>query len=154
MRAASVALTIDCSGVAMFDICLVPSSGAHWENQWSYLLSNFKPRSLFVIGEVNPTIIPFKGYIKINSAEEIPGTLVLAAPINGENYQGNVPLPTFHHPDECCYMFGSDNHHLDEPQMGARIPDYSVYVPTDTIDNMYSYIAGAVILYDRKVKNG
>lgn len=138
----------------MFDICLVASSGQHWENQWSYLLSNFKPRTLYAIGGISKNIIPFRNHIEVGTAEELPGTLVLAAPINGYYYQGNVALPLFTHPNDCCYMFGSDNVHLSEDHMGTRRPDYTVYVPTDTTDNMYSFMAGSVFLYDRRVKHG
>ena len=33
-------------------------------------------------------------------------------------------------------------------------PDYKVYIPTDTHHEMYSHVAAAVALYDRKMKCG
>ena len=138
----------------MFDICLVASPGSTWEQQWSYLLSHFEPRDLYVIGEVDPRVRPFKGYIQIQTAEELPGILVLMAPIFGHVIRGEESLRTFQHPDECCYMFGADNAHLTEDHLGSRIPDHKVYIPTDTRDQMYSFMAGAITLYDRTMTRG
>lgn len=138
----------------MFDICLVPTGGANWEQQWSYVISHFQPRNLYTLGSLDPRVNPFKEYIQINTAEEIPGTLVVLSPDNGRYIQGNESLLTFQHPETCCYLFGSDSVPLNEDHLGARIPEHIVYIPHDTPDTMYSFIAGALTFYDRRMKRG
>jgi hypothetical protein len=51
-------------------------------------------------------------------------------------------------------MFGADNAFLSTDQMGARLPDYKVYVPADSKDTMYSFVAGAITFWDRRMKGG
>ena len=136
----------------MFSVCLVATSGQHWEQQWSFVLSNFAPDKLYIIGEVDRKVRPFRDHISIESAKDIEN-LVLMMPDNGTHFQGNQSLVGFEHPEDCCYMFGSDRQILQPEQVGKE-PDAIVYVPTSTNDTMYSFIAGAVTLYDRKVKHG
>lgn len=138
----------------MFDVCLVATPGAHWEQQWSYLLSHFKPRNIYVIGELDRRVRPFTTYQRVETAEDVPGTLVLMTPENGYYWKGETPLPEFIHPAECCYMFGADNLHMSVDQLGTRVPDHTVFIPTDTKDTMYSFMAGAITLYDRACRYG
>lgn len=138
----------------MFDICIVASPGETWETQWSYLLSHFKPRTLYVIGEIDPRVRPFVGYKSVTTAEEVPGKLVVASPASSRYIPGNQSLLTYKHPEDCCYMFGADNAHLSTDHLGERVPLDTIFIPTDTADTMYSFMAGALVLYDRKMKNG
>lgn len=138
----------------MFDICLIASSGEHWEKQWSYVLSNFEPQQLYIIGDASLDIRPFRGHRIISTADELPVPLIVMSPFNAVQYPGRTALPSFQHPPYGCYLFGSDNTHLTSDQMGTRVPEDLVYIPTNTKDNMYSFIAGAITLYDRRVKNG
>lgn len=139
----------------MFDICIVASPGETWETQWSYLLSHFKPRTLYVVGAIDPRVRPFVGYTQVGSAAEVPcNNLVVASPTSSRYIPGDHSLLTYEHPDECCYMFGADNVHLSTDHLGERIPTDTIFIPTDTADTMYSFMAGALVLYDRKMKNG
>ena len=138
----------------MVSVCLVVTSGQNWEQQWSFVLSNFAPDKIYVIGHVDPKVRPFRDAVSILSAEEIEEPITLLMPENGVNYQGTQPLTDYEHPDEVCYMFGSDNHVLEEKHFGDRSPDDIVFIPTSTIDTMYSFMAGAVTLYDRMTKHG
>ena len=138
----------------MVSVCLVVTSGQNWEQQWSFVLSNFAPDKIYVIGELDRKVRPFQDYISIHNAEEIEEPVTLLMSEHGRNYQGNVSLVDYVHPDEVCYMFGSDNRVLEEKHFGDRQPDDIVYIPTSTIDTMYSFMAGAVTLYDRMVKRG
>ena len=139
----------------MFSVALVTSSTQHWEQQWSYLLSNFAPVNLYVLlGTLNRKVRPFADYVSVETAEDLPSPLVLLTPKNGTYFAGETPLPEFNHPPYACYMFGSDNITLSTDHMGSRKPDHSVYVPTSTKDDMYSYMAGSVTFYDRMMKRG
>lgn len=137
----------------MFDVCLVASPGAIWEQQWSYLLSHFAPRRLYVIGELDRRVRPFTEYLSVESAKEIEPELVLLAPQSGRYVQGTQSLSDFVHPDDCCYLFGADNQFMTTELLG-REPDHAVYIPTSTTDTMYSFMAGAVTLWDRVMKHG
>ena len=138
----------------MHSVALVPSSSQSWEQQWSYLLSNFAPTSIYVLGAVERKVRPFADYVSVKTAEELPSPLVLMAPMNGKYYPGSIALPDFEHPENACYLFGSDNVTLSTDHMGNREPDHCVYVPTSTKDDMYSFIAGAVTFYDKAMKRG
>lgn len=139
----------------MFDVCLVSTSGANWEKQWSYLLSHFAPRDIYVIGEeLERKVKPFTNYIHIETAEAVPNDLVLLAPQSGRYVQGDVSLVDFQHPQDCTYMFGADHVNMSEDYLGNRVAEHCVYIPTDTSDQMYSFMAGAITLYDRLIKNG
>jgi hypothetical protein len=139
----------------MFDVCIVSSQEAHWEQQWSYLLSHFKPRDIYVIGaELERRVKPFTDYIHIQTAEEIKNTLVLLAPQSGRYVQGEVSLRGFPHPQDCCYMFGNDHTNMSEDYLGTRKPEHLVYIPTETTDQMYSFMAGAITLWDRELYHG
>ena len=139
----------------MYDVCLVSESGSHWEQQWSYLLSHFTPRNIYIVGnELERAVKPFSHYIHVASAQSVPSELVLLAPQSGRYVQGTESLVTFEHPEDCCCMFGNDHTNMSEDFLGPRVPDHCVYIPTDTNDQMYSFMAGAITLYDRLIKNG
>ena len=137
----------------MYDVCIVSDPGQTWEQQWSYVLSHFEIRDVYHIGPLDPRVRPFRDAIEIASAEELPGTLVVLAPTNGRYFQGEESLHDFEHPEECVYLFGSDHRPLSEDQMGSRVPDHLVYIPTATADTCYSFVAGAMALYDRELKS-
>lgn len=138
----------------MFDICLVVTPGMHWEQQWSYLLSHFAPRQLYTIGKLDSRVRPFTDHITVKSAEELPSPLVVMTPKSARYVPGQICLTNFNHPKECCYLFGADNTHLSEDHLGKRQPDHSVFIPTETSDTMYSFIAGAITLWDRWMHDG
>ena len=138
----------------MFDVCLVVTPGQHWEQQWSYLLSHFKPRDVYTIGALDRKVKPFDNYVQVENANEVPGTLVLLAPVLGRYVQGEVAIQDFQHPEDCCYMFGGDNSTMSDDFLAGRDPEHKVFIPTDSRDDMYSFMAGAITLYDRLIKNG
>lgn len=138
----------------MFDVCLISDTG-RWDDQWSYVLSHWYPRNVYVIGSIDRKVKPFRDAILIGSAEELPNLPIVALqPDNARYMPGTISLPGFEHPGECIYLFGNDHTHLCSDQMGARVPDSLVFIPTASHDEMYSWTAGAVSLYDRAIKNG
>ena len=75
-------------------------------------------------------------------------------PRDGRYVQGVTPLADFEHPADAIYLFGGDNANLnDEDDLGGRVPDAIVYIPTAEA-NMYSWVAAACVFYDRAVKRG
>ncbi len=134
-----------------------------WElRQWDYLVASFQVDDIWVIGPKD-TPIRESGILKrstlIQSAEELPTNvdIVVGAPKKGRFIQGRVPLTSFRHPTAAIYLFGLDNVHLSESQLGERKPDHTVYITVSSRWELYAHVAAAIFLYDRKfkeVKNG
>jgi hypothetical protein len=51
-------------------------------------------------------------------------------------------------------MFGNDHTNMSEDYLGTRKPEHLVYIPTETTDQMYSFMAGAITLWDRELYHG
>jgi len=123
-------------------------------NQWDYVLCNFKPEELYLIGYKEKAFIsnPLKQAKFINSYSELPDLqLVVMAPPHGRNFAGRIPLSEFEHPKDCIYIFGSDSEIMEDEFNRANYP---VYIETDTKDDMYSFVAYAVTAWDRRMKFG
>ena len=129
-----------------------------WElNQWGYLLATFLVDEVYVIG-TDPDIVRDAGILKkatfIKTAEDLPeAALVVAAPKDGKFVQGDTPLSGFKHPEDATYLFGLDNKHLSEKQLGKREPDYKVYIAAESHYEFFAHVAAGIFLYDRKVKS-
>lgn len=104
--------------------------------QWDYVISHWAGVTAVRYPDIPP---------------EVP--LVVLAPAPGFNVKGVQSLVDFEHPDNVCYVFGSDHRHF-ELEMLPRQPDHLVYVPLSGYPEMFSWVACAVTLYDRAVKRG
>ena len=140
-------------------VCLPLPHNGQYQDQWDYVLSNFNPDTVFVIGDEKnaPTTNVFAKlkatYVK--DASELPDTkLVVLAPDNGRYIVGNEDLKDFVHPEDVIYLFGGDVEWLWPEQLGDRVPDHLVYIDTNTHDDMWSWVAYAVVAWDRRMKSG
>ena len=128
-----------------FSVCICSATGAWWANQWGQLLSHWLPEFVYFQGEVDNRVgISFDSpVVYIDTAEEIPEepTLVALSPASGRFVAGTESLEPFVHPESCVYMFGPDHLHLSEVQLGERVPDHVVYIPSETHHEMYSWMA-------------
>ena len=123
------------------------------QQQWDYVLCNFVPDEIYVIGSLPEDTSLGKKAIVVQSAAELPDLpIVLLAPDNGRYIQGTTSLGDFTHPDDCIYMFGSDSKYMSEDFLGERTPDHIVYIDTDTNDDMYSFVSYGVVMHDRGSK--
>lgn len=143
----------------MLGVCFVPPSSDHDVNHWSYVLTHFVPDAVYLWQDVKKLSSAYPLYVRsthIHTAEELPSSspLVLLAPKNGRYVQGQVSLHDFEHPLNAIYLFGSDHHHMSSDFLGARAPEHTVYIPTDAHAEMYSHVAAAITLFDRKRKVG
>jgi hypothetical protein len=128
---------------------------ANFQQQWEYALCHFKPTHLFVYGDASVlTGSVLTTAVEIADPSELPDapSLVLLAPINGTNIQGDQSLFSFDHPENAIYWFGSDCEHIEAEVFTNRAPDHKVYIETNTIDQMYSFTSYLIAMYDRKVK--
>ena len=145
----------------MLAVCLSPPSSEHDINHWSFVLAHFKPDQVFLLGGLERP--EFKKYLGIRDAEEVDTAdslpdlpLVVFAPPSGRVHKGEVALKDFDHSEfeDVIYLFGPDHKILDESFMGSRKPTISVYIETDSNDEMYSHVAAAIALCGRKMKCG
>lgn len=145
----------------MLKVCIPYTNYAREQNDFDYLLSNFQVDEIFVIcpnGEPLPDASNVVGQgTRIEYMYDLPQdyTHVLLTPQNGYEYKGNESLVSFVHPaGDVVYIVGSNHVHTTSDLEFGKDPDHLVYIPTDTADNMFNYVALAICLYDRKVKNG
>lgn len=144
----------------MFDVCFKPPASDHDINHWSFVLSHYVPETIYLLdnhrGELTQKYLGIRDGIEISLADQLPGNLpiVFLTPHQARVVPGEVSLVDFQHPDNCIYLFGPDHEVSDEDLLGSLDPDYKVYIPTDTHHEMYSHVAAAVALYDRKMKCG
>lgn len=138
-------------------VCLIrPVLDKEYFNQWDYALTNFPLDELFVVGNLGDYTSKMVGRaILLDSVVNLPSKpLVLMASVNGMNIAGDRSLVNFNHPVEVIYLFGSDAGFLSEADLSGRTINHKVYIPTVSDDEMYSFMAAVVTLYDRLVKHG
>ena len=134
----------------MVSVCLAAPASEFEQNQWDYVLSSFRADAVYVLGPqgVYPA---FHGLnAKYVESCECLGNVVVMSPEEGMNVQGEVSLEDFEHPFECTYLFGSDHSHLEAVPQDVIA---KVYIPVQHTE-LYSWIAYAVTMWDRKVKRG
>lgn len=141
----------------MVSFCLAYTRDDREQYNWDYVLSNFQVDQIYVYGPPGMDLLHnnvFKKAILIQTVDQLPTTfpLIALSPITGRHVKGSESLITFSHPREAIYLTGPDNLNLSSDQLGNRIPDHAVYIPTSTHDEMCSFVAAAVALYDRRVK--
>lgn len=140
-------------------VCLPLPVHGRYQDQWDYVLSNFAPDVLYVIGDEadapETNVFAKLKATYIADASELPDTtLVLLAQDNGRYFSGDVSLADFVHPDDAIYMFGNDVEWVTDAEFGGRSPDHQVFIDTDTTDDMWSWCAYAVTAWDRRMKRG
>jgi len=135
----------------MVGVCIQANSNESLMNQWDYILCNFKPDVIYVLGEYNHQSNVFKNAVAISSLEEIHHKLVVLAPKHGRHIQGTISLDDYKHQEDCVYFFGSDSRTPTTDMFEGIDADY-IYIETDTTDDMYSFTSYAVVAWDRRMK--
>jgi len=121
------------------------------ENEWDYVLSHIKPDARFVMGKHACTHNVLRDAPVVSTAADLPNDpLVLVVPLSARNFTPDTALQDFTHPTDAVYMFGPNSEHITEDDMGGRVPDHIVYIPTDTKDEMFNYVACIVTLWHRR----
>lgn len=125
--------------------------------QWEYVLSHFQPDVLYIVGPEVPEGFVYQSAMLIADSSDLPAelSLVLLAPLSGRIVAGETSLADFEHPTDVLYWFGPDlTEHMDPDVYLPRPADHTVYVPTDTNDQMFAHVACAVVMWDRRCKGG
>ena len=138
----------------MFSVAFKYNSNLTLMNQWDYVLSNFKPDKVYIVGDIDKATLsnPLKQAVLIDNVNELPDKpLVILSPSHARKHKGIVPLDKFIHPENAIYYFGSDSEIMLNEFKVESIP---VFIPTDTTDDMYSFVAYSVVNWDRRMKLG
>lgn len=141
----------------MYGVALANTGNSVFQNQWSYILENFAPDQVYLIGGKHVGLNkdrPFKDAQVITSAEDIKGETVLVSPYNARYIPGELNLVNFLHPKDCTYIFGPDNAHLSAVEMGDARPDHSVFIDSARGTELYSFVAAGITLWHRTSQYG
>lgn len=141
----------------MFGVCFKSEHRGWMQDQWSWVFSNFGVTEIWErdCGECGDAEI-YQPVTKINTAAELPAgrPLIVLSPQEAKFIPGTVSLSDFVHPDDAIYLFGGSMANLnDEDDLGGRVPDAVIYIPTVSLE-MHSHNAAYVTLWDRYVKRG
>ena len=90
---------------------------------------------------------------KVNNADDLPSVkLVILSSKDAREIKGTINLKDFTHPKNVIYYFGDDQGSLTQDKIGNTTDYDIVYIPID--HSIWSSQAMAIVLYDRKIKNG
>lgn len=138
-------------------VCFKGEIRGWMQDQWSWVFSNFGIADIWELdcGSGTDSSI-YQDALPCDTAMELPSDrpLIVLAPIDGKFIKGNESLVDFVHPEDAIYLFGGSHAVLsDEDDLGGRVPDSLVYIPTVGLE-MYSHSAAYITLWDRYVKRG
>ena len=141
----------------MLGVCFKSEHRGWMQDQWSWVFSNFGVTEIWERdcgGDSDAEI--YQDVTPCDTAADLPldRPIVVLAPADGKYVQGNESLDDFVHPEDAIYLFGGTQANLsDEDDLGGRVPDHLVYIPTVKLE-MYGHAAGYIVLRDRYVKRG
>ena len=146
----------------MFGVCIRYDGNEDCYDHWQGVLLSLGCSNLYVRGGTDVCDQYKIKPVHIETADDLPSDceLVVVSPIDAREVQGKINLTNFTHPEKAIYFFGCDFTHENvtgtnnvmtkEDDLGSRRPDHYVYI--DTQQDLYSFGAGGITLYDRRVK--
>jgi len=137
-------------------ICYAWDPNGYYRTQWLCNVTAFPIDAAYERG-LTPDVPNREGVIAVETAADLPGDceLVVLSPATARIIKPTVGLPDFVHPERAIYLFGADTIFLSEDELGGRGADHIVSVPNISdreCDELYSFVVGAIVLYDREVK--
>lgn len=143
---------------AFCGICYAWVGNSYHRTQWLCNVTAFKLDAAYERGLTSDVPNP-EGVIAVDTAADLPTDceLVVMSPETARLIKPTIALPDFTHPERAIYLFGADTIFLSEDELGGRSPDHVVSVPNISAreaDELYSFVVGAITLYDRMVRGG
>jgi hypothetical protein len=141
----------------MLGVCFRVEGRGWIQDQWSWLFSNYGVTDIWERGTTadSDTNI-YQNVISVKDASELPTErpVIVISPVDARYINPSRPLDLFDHPEDAIYLFGATHNVLnDEDDLGGRVPDDIIYIPT-VKHEMFSHTAGYIVLHDRYVKRG
>lgn len=137
----------------MMGVCFTGERNRTFQDQWSYVFSNFGISDVWEL-EREDTENIYQKPTKIRSAAELPDVpLIVVQPADGKHVRGTVSLSDFAHPDDAIYMFGGSHDVMTLEDLGGRVAEHYVYIPLEKHE-CYAFSAAYMTLWDRKMKRG
>lgn len=140
----------------MAGICFRRENYRWVQDQWSFVFSNFGVTDIWERHFEDDDGKLYQPTIPVETAVDLPDDrpLVVLAPIAGRYIKGQSSIVDFEHPEDAIYLFGGSHLNLsDEEDLGGRVADHYIYIPTVTHE-LYAPMAGYIVLYDRLTKRG
>lgn len=138
----------------MIGLVLHCTSVESFAQQWEYAICHFSPDTLYCVGgegaDMGRTFARAECIADSGDLPDVP--LILLSPANALMIPGTESIEGFTHPADAIYWLGSNSRHLNSDLFARRAPDASVFIPTDSNDQMYSWTAYAVAMWDRRMK--
>lgn len=130
----------------MIGLCFSFSKDLMQREYWSYICYQNKIDNVWEVGRPDDAETNYKP-TSINNYSELPKeNLIIVQHKNAKYIQGKIPLTEFKHPEDGIYVFGSDSANL-YPEMFENHSYETLYIPPSNIE-MYSFQAGAIVMYD------
>lgn len=138
----------------MIGLCYYQDSDIMVREYWAMIIECFGVTNAWEVGDESKSDSNYNKPVFIDKVEDLPKDkpIVVLAHKNAKYVQGVTDIKDFEHPEECIYVFGGDNMN-QVPESYEGFEDIR-YVYVDTKYEIYSHQIGAIMLYDRKIKNG
>ena len=139
-------------------ICYASPPNGYYRTQWLCNVTAFPIDAAYERGM--PDGLPNReGVIPVRTAADLPDDceLVVLSPKTARIIQPTASLGGFIHPKRAIYFFGADTTFLSEDELGGRVPDHVLWVPNKSdqeCNELYSFVIGAIVLFDRWVTRG
>lgn len=125
------------------------------ENHFDYALSHFKADKIYTMSGYECKVSKkFTNAPRIEDLSEVTEDfpVYVFAPPAARNFTPDLELQDFKAPEDCILVFGPNNTHLRQDQMGDKTPTNVVNIPTDDDTTMYSYSAYLIAMWH--IRNG
>jgi len=137
-------------------ICIDYEDYIAHQTQWDYALMNFPVNTIYVHNVDSKETLRgrvIEGATYLESVSELPqDSLVVLSPKKAKFVPGEHALSSFDHPDNVVYYFGSNSEYLLKEYFVDRKPDHLVYIDLASHFDMWSWMAWAIVAYDRITK--
>lgn len=136
-------------------MCFFYTENVRRNDEWEELDKAFPECKTWELNQslTKGTVMYLNNSNGIKSLTELPEgyDIILIQPKGGREIQGETSLIDFNHPENCIYIFGTDDWYLPAKFIeGINIKD-KVYIPIQ--GELWASQAAGMVLYDRLLKS-
>jgi hypothetical protein len=126
------------------------------QDQISWVLSNYGITEVWrQESESSTDAAIYQPSVLVETANDLPADreLVVLSPPDARFIQGTQSIDGFVHPENPIYMVGGSQSVINVEDLGGRVPDAVVYIPTVKLE-MYAFAALYHVLFHRRLQRG